>query len=417
MKAQKVKFGDFVEVGKDNEYEPIKNGLTNYVAGEHLESKLLHITRFGDIEKSKDVIGSAFHRKFLKGQVLFGTRRAYLRKTGIVTFDGICSNTTLVLNSKQNGLVDGLLPFIVRLEKFTEHAVKRSVGSTNPYVRWRDLADFEFVLPSEKEQLQIKETLWSIQNSIDCLDKLIQKTQKYYVSKRESLLTKGIGHKNFKKIPWLYEKEIEIPKSWENKTFDELFEFLITGSNPRSDLEDTGDIQYIHYGDIHQKWKYFLDCDSDEIPYISKTKVKNLPLLKEDDIVLVDASEDYEGSGASVLLKNVKNKKIVAGLHTIALRNIEESVSLDFQAFLTSMPFVKNQIISYVNGISVYGLSKKDLKKIKIPLPSLPEQEKISQILLSIYKQILEQQSHLTNLYSMQNVILNSKFASRENIN
>lgn len=417
MKVQKIKFGDFVEVGKDNEYEPIKNGLTKYVAGEHLESKLLHIVRFGDIEKAKDVIGSAFHRKFLKGQVLFGTRRAYLRKTGIVTFDGICSNTTLVLKSKQNGLVDGLLPFIVRLEKFTEHAVKRSVGSTNPYVRWRDLADFEFVLPSEKEQLQIKETLWSIQNSIDCLDELMQKTQKYYVSRRESLLAKGIGHKNFQKIPWLYEKEIEIPKSWEIKTFDELFEFLTTGSNPRSDLEDTGDIQYIHYGDIHQKWKYFLDCDSDEIPYISKTKVANIPLLREGDIVLVDASEDYEGSGASVMLKNVKNKKIVAGLHTIAFRNTDESISSGFQAFLTSMPFVKNQIISYVNGISVYGLSKRDLKKIKIPLPTVSEQEKISQILLSIHEQILEQQSHLTNLYSMQNAILNSKFTSLENIN
>jgi len=114
------------------------------------------------------------------------------------------------------------------------------------------------------------------------------------------------------------------------------------------------------------------------------------------------------------MLKNVKNKKIVAGLHTIALRNTNESVSSGFQAFLTSMPFVKNQIIRYVNGISVYGLAKKDLKKIKIPLPTVSEQETISQILLSIYKQMLEQKKHLTNLYSIQNSILNSKFTSGE---
>ena len=169
MSAQKVRLGDLVEVVNDNEYEPLKNGLTKYVAGGHLESEKLHITRFGDIERDKEVIGSAFHRKFSKGHVLFGTRRAYLRKTGIVTFDGICANTTLVLKPKQNGLIGGLLPFIVRLEKFTKHAVNRSVGSTNPYVRWRDLAAFEFELPSEPEQLKIKETLWSIQNSIDSL--------------------------------------------------------------------------------------------------------------------------------------------------------------------------------------------------------------------------------------------------------
>ena len=200
MSAQKVRLGDLVEVVNDNEYEPLKNGLTKYVAGEHLESEKLHITRFGDIERDKEVIGSAFHRKFSKGHVLFGTRRAYLRKTGIVTFDGICANTTLVLKPKQNGLVEGLLPFIVRLEKFTEHAVNRSVGSTNPYVRWRDLAAFEFELPSEPEQLKIKETLWSIQNSIDNLENLLEKTKIYFISRRESLLTRGIGHTKFKRV-------------------------------------------------------------------------------------------------------------------------------------------------------------------------------------------------------------------------
>lgn len=409
----KVKLGDFVDVGKDNEYDPINNRITKYVAGEHLESEILHITRFGDIEKDKDIIGSAFHRKFSKGDVLFGTRRAYLRKTGIATFDGICSNTTLVLKTKQNGLIDGLLPFIVRLEKFTEYAVKRSVGSTNPYIRWRDLADFEFELPSEKEQLQIKEKLWTIQNAIDNLENLIQKTKQYYLSRSKFLLSRGIGNKKLKNIPGLYGGKIDMPEDWEVKKFVELFEFLNTGSNPRDDLKSSGDIQYIHYGDIHQKWKYFLDCDSEKIPYIAKDKVEKLPLLKEGDLIMVDASEDYDGSGTTILLKNVKNKKIVSGLHTIALRNNDENIALDFRAFLTSIPFVKRQIIAYVNGISVYGLSKKDLKKIKIPLPPFLEQQKISKILLIILKQMAQQQIHRTNLYSIQNSILNSNLFLR----
>lgn len=128
---------------------------------------------------------------------------------------------------------------------------------------------------------------------------------------------------------------------------------------------------------------------------------------------MVDASEDYEGSGTTILLKNIKNKKIVSGLHTIALRNIDENIAFDFRAFLTSIPFVKRQIIAYVNGISVYGLSKKDLKKIKIPLPPLSEQQKISKILLIILKQMTQQQIHRTNLYSIQNNILNSNLFLR----
>jgi len=188
----------------------------------------------------------------------------------------------------------------------------------------------------------------------------------------------------YKLVKSLFGKYEEIPEEWEVKKFDELFEFLRTGANPRSDLEKNGDIYYIHYGDIHSKWKIILDCNTEEIPLIDKTKVETLPLLQDGDLIIVDASEDYEGSGASVLLKNVKNKKIVSGLHTIALRNKNENISLHFKAYLTSIEFVKNQITGYVTGISVYGLSKNNLKKIKIPIPSLQEQQKIASILENI---------------------------------
>jgi len=199
----------------------------------------------------------------------------------------------------------------------------------------------------------------------------------------------------YKLVKSLFGKNEEIPEDWEIKKFDELFEFLRTGSNSRSDLEKSGDIQYIHYGDIHTKWNLILDCDSEEIPCIDKTKVERLPLLKNGDLIIADASEDYEGSGASILLKNVNNKKIVSGLHTIALRSKVENISLDFKAFLISIKFVKKQIISYVTGISVYGLSKNNLKKVKIPLPTLPEQQKIGSILSNVYSLINQTQKEI----------------------
>ena len=48
---------------------------------------------------------------------------------------------------------------------------------------------------------------------------------------------------------------------------------------------------------------------------------------------------------------------------------------------LTSIPFVKNNFWKQVTGIKVYGVSKDNLKKIKLPIPPLPEQEKIAEIL------------------------------------
>ncbi len=188
----------------------------------------------------------------------------------------------------------------------------------------------------------------------------------------------------YKKVKSLFGKYEEIPENWEIKKFYELFEFLRTGTNSRSDLEKRGDIQYIHYGDIHTKWKLILDCDVEEIPWIAKTKVEKLPLLKEGDIIIADASEDYQGSGTSILLKNVNKKKIVSGLHTIVLRSKNENISLDFRAYLTSIKFIKKQIIAYVTGISVYGLSKNNLQKVKILPPSFQEQKKIASILSNV---------------------------------
>ena len=64
----------------------------------------------------------------------------------------------------------------------------------------------------------------------------------------------------YKRVKLLFGKEIEIPEEWEVKKFNEIFDFLRTGTNSRSDLSESGDAQYIHYGDIHTKWNLILEC-------------------------------------------------------------------------------------------------------------------------------------------------------------
>ena len=415
MIIPKVKLGDFVDVGKDNEYEPIKHGLTKYVAGEHLESEILHITRFGDIESAKDIIGSAFHRKFSKGDVLFGTRRAYLRKTGIATFDGICSNTTLVLKSKQNGLVDGLLPFIVRLEKFTEHAVKRSVGSTNPYIRWRDLADFEFELPGKKEQLQIKEFLWSIQNSIDKLENVIQKTQMYYNSRRESLLTRGIGHSKFKKAKWLFGKEIEIPEEWELISMKKTNVSVIDGDRgneypQENEFLESGYCLFLSAKNVTNKGFLFNDCS-----FISKERDEKLRKgrLSRGDIIITT-----RGTIGNIAYfdESISFDVIRINSGMVIIRNSNELIS---QKFLYQL--LKSSIMIKQFKRSMYGSAQSQLTigiidSLKLIIPSLEEQQKIISILSNINNQIIQFKNHLLTLKTMQNSILNLKLKVKEKV-
>lgn len=162
-----VKFGDVVRQVKDK-VDAKESGLERYIAGEHMDTDDLRIRRWGEI--GDDYLGPAFHMRFRPGQVLYGSRRTYLRKVAVPDFEGICANTTFVLESKDpTALLPEMLPFIMSTEAFHEHSVKQSKGSVNPYVNFSDLAWYEFALPPLEEQRQIAKLLEHMNNYRECL--------------------------------------------------------------------------------------------------------------------------------------------------------------------------------------------------------------------------------------------------------
>lgn len=187
-------------------------------------------------------------------------------------------------------------------------------------------------------------------------------------------------------------------RAWEMKKFGEIFQFLNTANNSRSDLSENGEIKYIHYGDIHMKWRSFLDCSSNELPLIEKYKVGNVPFLEDGDLVMADASEDYEGIGISVEVKNATGRKVVAGLHTFLLRGDKEVLADGFKGYLQYIPIVKDSLRKAATGISVYGISKNNVKNISICLPEITEQHAISTVLSAMDAEIaaLEQKRDKT---------------------
>lgn len=152
----RVRFGDVVRQVKEN-VESETSTLTRYVAGEHMRTDNLRIRSWGTV--GDGYLGPAFHRRFHAGQVLYGSRRTYLRKVAVPDFDGICANTTFVCEPSDERLLGRLLPFVMQSEPFHAHSVSVSKGSVNPYVNWSDLAPFEFSLPDLAEQCRIAQLL------------------------------------------------------------------------------------------------------------------------------------------------------------------------------------------------------------------------------------------------------------------
>jgi type I restriction enzyme S subunit len=164
---RQVKFGDVVRQVKER-VEPETSGLERYVAGDHMDTDDLRIRRWGEI--GSGYLGPAFHMRFRPGQVLYGSRRTYLRKVAVADFDGICANTTFVIEPKNaEELLPEFLPFLMQTDAFNEFSVKNSKGSVNPYINFSDLARFEFALPPLGEQRRSVSLLSALEDQIEAI--------------------------------------------------------------------------------------------------------------------------------------------------------------------------------------------------------------------------------------------------------
>ncbi len=156
-----VKFGDVIAEPKETCKDIIAEGIEHVVGLEHIDTGDLHLRKSATIEES-----TTFSKKFRKGDVLFGRRRAYLKKAAQADFDGICSGDITVFRAKKE-LSPDLLPFIVSNDKFFDYAVKHSAGGLSPRVKFKDLANYEFLLPPKTEQARLAELLWAMDEVIE----------------------------------------------------------------------------------------------------------------------------------------------------------------------------------------------------------------------------------------------------------
>lgn len=170
----KVKLKDVIKraqtkVDKDN------TNLLYYVGGEHIDSENIRVQKRGLIAGS--TIGPMFYYGFKAGDFLLVSRNPHLKKAGLVDFDGICSEKTFVLEtSDKKKLLPEFLPFILQNERFWGYAFQHRHGSTNTFINWSTLSNYEFDLPDLETQRKLATVLWSINDTIESYKNLVSAT-------------------------------------------------------------------------------------------------------------------------------------------------------------------------------------------------------------------------------------------------
>ena len=278
--------------------------------------------------------------------------------------------------------------------------------TTVPILNKKSFSNLKFYIPSSiNEQSKIASILCTVDNCIDQTEQLIAKYKNIKQGLMHDLLNYGIDENGTIRNPqthtFVEKKGLMVPEEWEVDKFDNLFRFYPTASYSRAELGVEGDFYCVHYGDIHTKYDSFLYADKENLPTITEKQSNRYMKLIDGDLVMADASEDYAGVGKSIEVLNIKDKQIIAGLHTLLIRSKNRKFVNGYRGYIFHNHAVKKLLDDVVTGWKVYSISKGRLPEIYIPIPTKREQLIIIKT-LNAHKNLIE--SEQTNLAKLQNM-------------
>ncbi len=280
--------------------------------------------------------------------------------------------------------------FLFESKKIQSLLANKAQGGTMGVLNAEILRNFKIVVPSKTEQILIGDVLSDVEELVKSLKKLIFKKRLLKKGVTQLLLT------GKKRLPGFKD-------NWETKKFSEVFTFLPTASNSRDDLSENGDAYYIHYGDIHTKFHNHLDLNETNLPMIYETKCGNAALVKNGDWVMADVSEDSEGIGKTIEISGIdEGKKVIAGLHTFLLREKSPTFAPGFKGHLVDLKSLHDEYLRVATGMKVYGISKRTLADLEIPVPSIEEQIRITLILSDMNREISVLESKLSKALQLK---------------
>lgn len=166
----KHKFEDFA-INLTQKKVPDPSEYSSYIGLEHMDTKNIHVTRWGS---DVPIIGEKLIMH--KGDILLGKRNAYLRRAAIAPHDGVFSAHGMILRPKEELIDYDFFALFIASDYFFDEAIRISVGSLSPTINWKDLKELTFNLPDLATQKKVAKMLWAINDTIDSYKELINKS-------------------------------------------------------------------------------------------------------------------------------------------------------------------------------------------------------------------------------------------------
>ena len=347
-----VKLGD---VARESRLKWERSKLDVPIVG--LEHLIPGEIRFEAYDKNID---NTFSKKFVKGQVLFGRRRSYQRKAAVAEFDGICSGDITVIETIGGKMVSELLPFIIQTPAFFDYANKGSAGSLSPRVKWEHLADYEFELPSLKEQKVLADKLWAAY-------RLKEGYKKLYVATDEMVKSQFIE---------MFGNPLSSKQENELKKLGECC--ILNPRRPNIALCDTDKVSFVPMSAVSEDG-YLIDMIDEEYGKVKK----GFTYFENNDVLFAKITPCME-NGKGAIAHGLTNGVGMGSTEFHVLRPIEGISSSYWLLALTRMPIFRERAAKNMSGTGGQKrVGASYLEHFMIGLPTIEEQRHFE----AMYKQ------------------------------
>lgn len=378
----RVKFGDVVKDVKIN-IDRLNNPYEYYVAGDHMDSEDLTIHRKGCF--TTDDVGPAFIRVFKPGQILYGSRRTYLKKIAVADFEGVCANTTFVFETKDpHAFEQRLLPFIMLSKDFTTWSIAKSKGSTNPYVLFSDLADFEFELPPLEEQKVLVDKLWAAYRLKEAYKKLLVATDEMVKSQ----------------FIEMFGNPLSLNQKNELKRLGECC--ILNSRRPNIALCDTDKVSFIPMPAVSEDG-YLVDMTDEEYGKVKK----GFTYFENNDVLFAKITPCME-NGKGAIVHGLTNGIGMGSTEFHVLRPINGISSPYWLLALTRMPIFRERAAKNMSGTGGQKrVSASYLDHFMVGLPAMEEQRRFEAIYRQADKSKFELKQCIENIDKVIKSLIN----------
>ncbi|UOE94397.1 restriction endonuclease subunit S [Alkalihalobacillus sp. LMS39] len=257
-----------------------------------------------------------------------------------------------------------------------------------PSLSASNISAVKFYCPPLNEQKEIANILSTFDRQIEETDFLIEKTIVLKNGLVQKLMKEGIGNKEFKKT------EVgDIPLDWEVRLLSDITIKIGDGVHSTPEYSENGDVAFINGNNLvsHRIGKL------GNAKRISRRELEKHPNHLVNDSVLISINGTIGNTAI------YKGEQVLLGKSVAYINVNKEEVSELFLMYALESYRVQKYFQSELTGTTIKNLSLKTIRNLKLPLPSLEEQQKIASIIFEIDNQINHYLNIKSQLQNMKN--------------